>query len=331
MRIALLADSVHTTPMIGGHGLGWIVYNITERLHARGHDVTMFAAKGSQFSGTLITPCEPTLDWSGELLFAKTALEMHKEKPFDIFYDHGHLHALERFMPDLPMVNTCHDKVQQTQKNVILGSEGQRALMLAEGKPVENARVIHYQFDKNEFEPCYTPQPYALFLGGLFMYKQPVLAIEACARLKLRLVLAGGYGEQVFGTNGYGKIGNTHYVGVVTGKTKTDLIRNAAVLVHPGDIEACPIVDMEAMLCGTPVAAWAAGGHLDLVKEGITGSLMDLSLEDKVDSLCETIARALRLNRYGVRAYAAAYYGNPDRQSEQIEEALCSVIAGQSW
>lgn len=325
MRIALLADSVHETPLAGGHGLGWIVYNLAERLHARGHDVTMFAAAGSHFSGPLVTPCKPTLDWTGEVLFAQAALDMHKQKPFDVFFDNGHTHTLSRLMPHLPVVNMYHDKVQPVSRNMVLGSEGLRELMSAEGKEVAGARVIHYQFDKRDFDPCYKPEPYALFLGGLFFYKNPVLAIEACARMRLRLVVAGGYGQFM------SSYGNTTYAGVVTGARKAELIRKAAVLVHPGDIEACPIVDLEAMLSGTPIAAWAAGGHLDLVQEGVTGSLMDLTKADKVDALCEAIARAMQLNRRGVRAYGAAYFGNPDVQSEQVEQALRDAAEGNGW
>lgn len=326
MRIALLADSVHTTPLIGGHGLGWIVYNIAERLHSRGHDVTMYAAQGSMFSGKLVTPCKPTLNWSGEALFAQAAYRDHKVKPFDVFMDNGHMHIMSKLFHDLPVVNMLHDKMQPVYRNTILGSEGQRKLMLAEGKRVEQARVIRYQFNKDEFTPNYKAQPYALFLGSLFQYKQPVLAIEACARMGLKLVVAGDYGERWMSSTG-----NTEYVGVAKGEQKDALIRNAAVLVHPGNIEACPIVDIEAGLSGTPVAAWAEGGHTDFVREGCNGSLMDLTMPDKTQSLCEAIARAVQLNRRGVRAYTAAYYGNPDVQTEQIEKALCDVISGETW
>lgn len=325
MRIALLADSVHTTPLRGGHGLGWIVYTIAQALHARKHEVVMFAAQGSEFSGELVTPCEPTLDWSGEFLFAQAALEMHKAKPFDVFMDHGHTHALSRLLPSLPVVNCHHDMMQPASKNAILGSEGLRELMTEQGKDVSKARAIHYQFDKDSFEPCYEPEKYALFLGSLFSYKQPSLAIEACARLGLKLIVAGGYGEWGSST------GNTEFVGAVTGKRKAELTRKAAVLVHPGYMECCPIVDIEAMLSGTPVAAWNAGGHKDLVREGITGSLMDMSVEDKTQALCEAIIRALQINRRGVRAFSAAYYGNVDAYIEQLEQALCDASIGNEW
>ena len=50
MKFAILSDTrLPTSPDFGGHGLGQIAYAVAAGLAALGHDVTLFAAPGSEF------------------------------------------------------------------------------------------------------------------------------------------------------------------------------------------------------------------------------------------------------------------------------------------
>ena len=53
-----------------------------------------------------------------------------------------------------------------------------------------------------------------------------------------------------------------------------DFIASADVLVNPSDVEGLPLVVLEAMMAGTPVAATAAGGVPTVVRDGETGRLV---------------------------------------------------------
>ena len=78
-------------------------------------------------------------------------------------------------------------------------------------------------------------------------------------------------------------------------KTGVDLARyyaNAEVFVFPSQWETFGIVMIEAMACGTPVAAYPVQGPKDVIDEDITGCMRD-NLKDAVDA-------ALKLNRINV-------------------------------
>ena len=53
-----------------------------------------------------------------------------------------------------------------------------------------------------------------------------------------------------------------------------DFIAGADVFVNPSDVEGLPLVILEAMMAGTPVAATAAGGVPSVVRDGETGRLV---------------------------------------------------------
>jgi len=82
------------------------------------------------------------------------------------------------------------------------------------------------------------------------------------------------------------------FVGFKTGTDLSYFYANADVFVFPSIWETFGIVMIEAMACGTPVAAFPCQGPLDVVDQGITGFLeKDLKL---------AITKCLTLDRYDV-------------------------------
>ena len=61
------------------------------------------------------------------------------------------------------------------------------------------------------------------------------------------------------------------FPGFRTGAALADYYRMADVFVFPSHWETFGIVMIEAMACGTPVAAYPAAGPLDVIDSGITG------------------------------------------------------------
>lgn len=70
----------------------------------------------------------------------------------------------------------------------------------------------------------------------------------------------------------------------------------ADVLVFPSLTDTFGLVMLEAMACGTPVAAFPVTGPRDVIRKGINGALDE--------DLSRAVERALRIPRDRVRAFA---------------------------
>jgi glycosyltransferase involved in cell wall biosynthesis len=88
------------------------------------------------------------------------------------------------------------------------------------------------------------------------------------------------------------KYPNVEFVGAKRGQELGDYYRMADVFVFPSKWETFGLVMIEAMACGTPVAAYPCQGPLDVVDEGITGCLND--------ELKQAVKDALMLDRQRV-------------------------------
>jgi len=76
---------------------------------------------------------------------------------------------------------------------------------------------------------------------------------------------------------------DVHFTGFKTGKDLAKYYANAEVFVFPSRWETFGIVMIEAMACGTPVAAYPCQGPEDVIEEGVTGCMRD-DLRDAVDA-----------------------------------------------
>jgi len=85
---------------------------------------------------------------------------------------------------------------------------------------------------------------------------------------------------------------NVEFVGAKRGQELGDYYRLADVFVFPSRWETFGLVMIEAMACGTPVAAYPCQGPLDVVDEGITGCMND--------DLKQAVKDALMLDRQQV-------------------------------
>jgi glycosyltransferase involved in cell wall biosynthesis len=66
---------------------------------------------------------------------------------------------------------------------------------------------------------------------------------------------------------------NVEFVGAKRGQELGDYYRMADVFVFPSRWETFGLVMIEAMACGTPVAAYPVQGPLDVIDEGVTGCM----------------------------------------------------------
>jgi len=102
------------------------------------------------------------------------------------------------------------------------------------------------------------------------------------------------------------------FTGAKRGKDLARYYANAEVFVFPSRWETFGIVMIEAMACGTPVAAYPCQGPEDVVEQGVTG-FMNESLEDAVTA-------CLQLNRD--RVYKGSQRWTWDRAWEIFRDNL---------
>ena len=76
---------------------------------------------------------------------------------------------------------------------------------------------------------------------------------------------------------------DAHFLGFRHGEDYARTLAAADVMVFPSKTDTFGLVMLEAMACGTPVAAYDAPSPLDVVEHGVTGCIAD-KLEDAVAS-----------------------------------------------
>ncbi len=116
-------------------------------------------------------------------------------------------------------------------------------------------------------------------------YKKIDLAVEACSRLNLPLTVIGNGPEHNNLTAMAGP--SVRFLTRVSDAEMAHHFKLAGAFIFPG-VDDFGIVAVEALSAGTPVIAYQAGGALDYVTEGVTGSFFP---EQTAESLMATLRR----------------------------------------
>jgi len=149
------------------------------------------------------------------------------------------------------------------------------------------AKVVHPPIDTDFFVPGSGARgDFFLLAGRLVPYKRPEVAVAGARRAGVRLVVVGDGRSRpvVEAVAGPG----IEMIGSVDRVRLRHLFRTCRALIFPGE-EDFGMVPVEAMACGTPVIALRAGGILDTVIDGITGTLLDAGNDE-----CAALADSLR-------------------------------------
>lgn len=111
---------------------------------------------------------------------------------------------------------------------------------------------------------------YDLIVSALVPYKRLDLAVKTYAVSGLPLKIAGAGSEYRFLRELAGNCKNIEFLGRVSDEEVRELYRSCRALVFPGE-EDFGLVPVEVQACGRPVIAYAKGGALETVVEGVTG------------------------------------------------------------
>jgi glycosyltransferase involved in cell wall biosynthesis len=120
------------------------------------------------------------------------------------------------------------------------------------------------------FQPIPRTDDYFLILSRLIPYKRIDLAVAAFNELGLPLVIAGD-GRDRARLQAMAK-SNITFLGRVGDAHAAELMAHCRAFIFPG-LEDFGITPVQAQAAGRPIIAFAGGGVLDTVTEGVTGVL----------------------------------------------------------
>jgi glycosyltransferase involved in cell wall biosynthesis len=182
-----------------------------------------------------------------------------------------------------------------------------------------NALVIYPAVDIERLRPTgEAPGEYYLVVSELVSYKRVDLAVDACSRLGLRLVVVGDGAEAKTLRLRAGK--TVEFVGRVDDAEVVRLMSGCRALLHP-QIEDFGLTPVEVQAAGRPVIALARGGALETVIAGETGLFFQ---EQRVEDICAVLtAFEIDVGRFSpevCRRNAERF--SRDRFCDQLSEAL---------
>ena len=151
--------------------------------------------------------------------------------------------------------------------------------------------VIYPPVDTDRYTPsAEPPEDYFLVVGRLIPYKRVDLAVQAFTELGLPLVVVGDGRDRAKLEAMSGP--NVTFLGQVPdGPELLTLFRRCQAFVFPG-LEDFGIAPVEAQAAGRPVIAYAGGGALDTVQEGVTGALFQEQTPEALAAVVRDFAAA---------------------------------------
>ena len=131
------------------------------------------------------------------------------------------------------------------------------------------ATVIYPPVDTGKYAPADSHDDYFLIVSRLIPYKRIDLAVRAFNELGLPLVIVGDGRDRRRLEKMAGP--NIRFLGRVPEDKLRELFSRCRAFIFPG-LEDFGIAPVEAQAAGRPVIAYAGGGALETVVEGVTGA-----------------------------------------------------------
>jgi glycosyltransferase involved in cell wall biosynthesis len=187
------------------------------------------------------------------------------------------------------------------------------------GRP---SSVIYPPVAVNDFSVSKTQDDFYLYVGQLAGYKKPDLVVEAFNALGKPLVIIGEGDQLPRLRRAAGP--NIKILGRQPFEVIRDHYQRCKALVFPG-AEDFGIVPVEAMACGRPVIAYALGGALDTIVDGVTGILFHKQdVATLVAAIHKLEEESARFDPNAIREHAMQF--SEEKFAEQLSGCVANLM-----
>lgn len=321
MRIAQLAPvgtpiDINQNKAIYAH-----IAQLANGFSALQHLVTSFAHPDSQVMGSLAKPSfnneikNETLARYEQWGALSDCYAEASKGALDII--HSHLSVMTGFFSRMeshvPTLISIHSPIEDWMKPILMKHKDEKyiSFSLAQRSQLPNINWyanIYHGVDTNLFTFNDAPEDYVLFIGRITHDKGAHVAIAACLEAQVPLRIAGrSYSTESYWHDAIEPFINgteVRYIGEVSLAEKIPLIQKARAIVFPTFYqEAFGYVLIEAMSCGTPVIAFPNGSVPEIVKDGVTGFLVNDHTE-----MVQALKKINTLDRRQIRNRAEQFF-----------------------
>ena len=286
------------TDMLIAHHLGDVdlVHSHTWYANMAGHTAALLFGKPHVISAHSLEPLRP---WKAEQLGGGYAISSWAEK-------------------------TAYEAASA----IIAVSDGMRADVLSSYPDVDPAKVVTIRngVDTNEWSPIIDPSVaqsfgitgrYAIFVGRITRQKGLAHLLRAWSQVpdEYGLVLCAGSADEAGIGAEFEELlaelqksrQNVWWIKEMLPKPQLiPLLSGADLFLCPSIYEPLGIVNLEAMACQTAVLASRVGGIPEVVADGVTGRLVDYTLDsslfekDLASAISEMMSQPEKLREYGI-------------------------------
>lgn len=333
LRIAQIGSLWESTPPPRYGGTERVVYNLTQQLVAKGHQVTLFACGTSKTSAELVAVCPRPLFRDGvawtNVMYPLLNITAAFDRADDFDIIHVHLNKSSDYLA-LPLsvpvakkvVVTLHfpyptsqnrlDRHAVLQKykdlNYVSISNAQRL----GGENLNWLATVHNGIDLTPYAFNPSPKDYFIWIGKFNPDKGVHLAIEAVKKTGQKLILGGKIDHLEKADLAYYEskvkphIDNKHimYVGELDDAQKNKYFGEAIAFLNPIQWnEPFGLVMAESLACGTPVIAYNNGASPEIITDQKTGFLVH-----SVDEMVKRMKEVKSIDRKECRARAEQHF-----------------------
>jgi glycosyltransferase involved in cell wall biosynthesis len=288
MRIGIVTSPFIAVPPLRYGGTELFAAHLARGLHARGHEVTVYANGDSRLECSLKWRY-PHGDWPvADPLAAQLKNAEHTAWAIKDAADSVDVLLLNdwiglpmtRFIAP-PTVLVLHHPHEPALSDLYVNYPHIEYVAISQWQarcePMPRIRVIHHGVVLSDHPFSSAKDDYVAFLGRIAPCKGAHLAIQAAQRSGVRLKLAGEiqpifqeYWDKEIAPHVDGK--QIEYVGEVDLPKKNALLGGARALLFPIQWhEPFGLVMIESMACGTPVLALEGGSVREVVRDGVSG------------------------------------------------------------